>query len=275
MTKIEWTHRPGTIGVTWNPIRARNRETGGVGHYCIHASEGCRYCYAERLQPRFRNPIRYAPQDRDKIDVFLDQKVLFEPCKWRKPRTAFVCSMTDLFGEWVDEEWIEQIYVIMAAAEDHTFIVLTKRAERMRRFLDWPDLYNWIQQIAWDHFRPYVYTEDAPPRNIWMGVSVENQKAADERIPHLLDTPAVVRFVSAEPLLGPIDLSPYLSKLDWVIVGGESGPNARKMDPDWVRDIRDQCDRANVPFFFKQWGGRNKVKAGRALDGREHMEWPV
>ena len=276
-TKIEWTD------ATWNPIRARNRETGGVGHYCVHVSEGCRNCYAERMQPRFRNPIRYAAQDREKVNLFLDRKTLEQPLRWREPRMVFVCSMTDLFLEDHPDEWIDAVFAVMALCPQHTFQVLTKRPERMREYMASIDngdgaRLEGLRNALIEYMAQKIYYQrtgedplmwlavNLPLPNVWLGVSTENQAAANRRIPPLLDTPALVRFVSAEPLLGPADLTFYMSEfetdnngptypgLDWIIVGGESGPGARPMHPDWARSFRDQCQGAGVPFFFKQWG---------------------
>ena len=228
-TKIEWTDE------TWTPIRARNKETGGVGHFCVHVSPGCEHCYAEGLQKRFSNPIRYAAQDAEKVELFLDEKVLMKPLAWRKPRQVFVCSMTDLFYEGVPNDWIDRIMGTMAECGNHTFQVLTKRSARMH-----------------DYFTR-LHHGVAAPSNAWLGVSVEDRARID-RINQLRDTPAAIRFLSLEPLLedlGQLDLT----GIDWVIVGGESGPKARPMHPQWARNIRDQCVAAGVPYFFKQWGG--------------------
>lgn len=307
-TKIEWTDE------TWNPIRARNEETGGAGHFCVHVSPGCEHCYAEGFQKRFNNPVRYAAQDADKVEIFIHQNALEQPGRWRRPRRIFVCSMTDLFYEGHTDEMIIAVFAMMETAHWHQYQVLTKRPARMKQWL-----------------RDCWYTGRVLP-NVWLGVSVEDQTRADERIPILLDTPAAVRFLSAEPLLGPINLAPlhctdykygeenasiyalqtdgsyqvpashYTEnhpRLDWVIAGGESGLKARPMNPDWVRSIRDQCVAAGVPFFFKQWGawaplgawdvdkGRfvegaakaavervGKKAAGRTLDGRTWGEMP-
>ena len=304
-TKIEWVKdADGNQGETWTPIRARNRETGKVGHFCIHASPGCANCYAERMQPRFGNPVRFAAQDADKVELFLDLKMLTQPLRWKRPRTIFVCSMTDLFLESVPNEWIQVIFGVMLMSPHHRFQVLTKRADRMRSFMTWltefkstsacvAELLVWQLDVA----KQWPLTAEraiavgklgSPPSNIWLGVSAEDQKRAEERIPVLLDTPAAVRFVSLEPLLGGIDLTRLemapdqyrgqrgyragirvdalrnkhvesgvlrgLGGLDWVIVGGESGKGARPMHPDWARSLRDQCLSASVPFHFKQWG---------------------
>lgn len=319
MTTIEWTHRPGTKGESWNPIRARNLASGKIGHYCVKVSAGCANCYAERLQCRFGNDARYAAQDRDKVDIFLDEEVLLKPLRWRSPRTIFVCSMTDLFGEWIAEDLIDRIFAVMALCPQHTFQVLTKRAERMRDYMSgarnrvgFLTLVYALRGTGDINEEPYQDPENRPwpLRNVWLGVSCECQSEANKRIPDLLATPAAVRFVSCEPLLGPIDLravrwvhATALTGLDWVIVGGESGPHARPMYPDWARSLRDQCKGAGVSFFFKQWGDWadadaalrpgecsigwrtrlisgvglvrcGKKRAGRLLDGVEHNEWP-
>lgn len=226
-TKIEWADR------VWNPI------TG-----CNKVSQGCKNCYAERIANRFWG-------DRKFTDVICHEDRLRDPLKWRKPSMIFVNSMSDLFHEKVPFEFIKQVFHIMSLAEQHTFLVLTKRPERM------------LEYFKWDGFGSVSY---AWPNWIWLGVSVEDQKAADSRIPLLLQSPAKVKFLSCEPLLGPImfkiDWLPVLigdgpekfPGIDWVIAGGESGPNARPMHPQWPRYLRDRCQEADVPFFFKQWG---------------------
>lgn len=261
-SRIEWTEK------TWNPV------TG-----CTKISAGCKNCYAERLSSRLQKMgvVRYA----DGFAVKTHPDVLPEPLRWKKPAVVFVNSMSDLFHDDVPAGFIAEVFDVMEKAAQHTFQVLTKRPERML------DL-----NLSW-------------PPNVWAGVSVENQQAADERIPLLLQTPAAVRFLSCEPLLGPVDLlgvrfdshtrmdvlsgrgvttrsgviaqsipNAFCERIDWVIVGGESGPEARPMHPDWVRSIRDECEIAGVPFFFKQWGGVNKGRAGRILDGRTYDELP-
>jgi len=216
---------------TWNPV------TG-----CTKISPGCRHCYAERMakrlkamgQPRYRNGFRLTLQP-DALEV---------PLRWKRPRMIFVNSMSDLFHKSVPLEFIRQCFDVMASAAQHTFQVLTKRPERaaeLAKHLPWPD-------------------------NVWMGTSVENADYVS-RIHSLVQIPASVRFLSLEPLLGPVPRLP-LQGIGWVIVGGESGPKARRMDSTWVFQIRDRCVRYNVPFFFKQWGGTNKKKSGRLLDGR-------
>jgi protein gp37 len=284
-TPIEWTQgEDGSQGYTWNPLRARNLETGRIGWHCEHASEGCRHCYAEQRNKgffQFGTRLPYTRQSRDEVEIFLDENTIEQPLHWRKSGMIFVCSMTDLFGEFHKDEWIDRIFGVMALCPQHTFQVLTKRADRMR---DWS--YRMCRTGVLKLDTPYKdirIPESWPLANCWMGVSVEDQKTADERIPLLLETPAAVRFISAEPLLGPIDLDGIeinerenidalrgvhrffpddtgyfehdsIEGIDWVIVGGESGPGARPMHPDWARSLRDQCVAAGTPFFMKQWG---------------------
>lgn len=248
-TKIEWTD------VTWSPV------TG-----CTKVSTGCKHCYAERQWPRLAAPGQpYA--GRAFSDVQCHPERLEQPLHWRKPRRVFVNSMSDLFHEDVPDAFIDEIFGVMWEAKEHTFQILTKRADRMRDYMSRHELMM--------RYLPHV----------WLGISAENQETAEERIPPLLETPAAARFVSLEPLLGPIDLTdmvidkgagweqhfdclycdvdpeddePYHGTcLDWVIVGGESGPKARPMHPDWVRSIRDECQAAGVPFFFKQGSQAN------------------
>lgn len=293
MTKIEWTQRPGTKGETWNPIRATNKRTGGTGHFCVKVSAGCQNCYAADFQKRFNNKVRYAAQDADKVELFLDEIAILKPLHWKKPRTIFVCSMTDLFYDGHEDDWIDQVFAVMALCPQHTFIILTKRHDRMNAYFQKHFTRHKCGHIAagitgkqhpgGHDCDPDVCNMHFPLPNVWIGVSIEDQKAANERIPYLLGTPAAVRFLSVEPLLGPIDLTDIvtpvregvtdhfdaldhieanmyaeepdnLAALDWVIVGGESGHNARPMHPDWARSLRDQCKTARVPFFFKQWG---------------------
>lgn len=321
MTAIEWTHRPGTKGESWNPIRARDRATGRVGWHCTHASDGCRNCYAERLNLNRRGlaygtGLAYKPGHEKDVEIFLDDATLSQPLRWRSPRTIFVCSMTDPFGAFVPDATIDRIFAIAALCPQHTFIVLTKRSVRMRDYLAHPAASVRIYDIVMDMVivegvSAVLTTRDthaiAPPGNkvmlgqwplpnVWMGVSAERQQEWDERTADLKATPAAIRFVSGEPLLGPIVGD--MAGLCWVITGGESGPEARPSNPQWFRDLRDQCAAAHVPFFFKQWGawvsvsevagdgphfkfedGRTvrrltKRAAGRTLDGVEHNGWP-
>lgn len=229
-SKIEWTD------ASWNPIRG----TKGNWH-CTKVSEGCRNCYAERMNKRFFGLDYTVGAD----TMRLDEDRLGDPIRWKKPRRIFVCSMTDLFHERVCRGWIWCLAKVMAECPQHTFQILTKRPARA--------LETWS-------LREYL----PPLPNVWFGVSVEDQETADARIPILLEIPAAVRFVSYEPALGPVDLdgcdadpdSPYI---DWVIAGGESGPAARPADPQWFRDVRDDCRRAGVPFFMKQMARREPI----------------
>lgn len=223
---------------TWNPV------TG-----CTKVSPGCAHCYAEAITLRFRRGGAFLP---GKTTVKTHDERLSLPLSWRSPRRIFVNSMSDLFHEEVPLDFIRQVFDVMALAEQHTFQILTKRHDRLRTL---------AEQLAW-------------PQNVWMGVSVENQYWADRRIPALLEVPAAVRFLSVEPLLKAVNLRPYLEELDWVIVGGESGPKARPLKPEWVRQIRDDCSDFGVPFFFKQWGGVTSKAGGRVLDGHIWDEMP-
>lgn len=291
-TKIEWTD------ATWNPI------TG-----CSVVSPGCTNCYAMKLAgTRLKHhPSRMGLTRDTKAgpvwtgEVSFNAEWLDQPLRWTKPRMIFVCAHGDLFAEGVPDEWIDQVFAVMALCPQHTFQVLTKRPERMREYLaEWrqfrvaeaalqvgrnlPDSYpGW----SLDHWKPSATRGCSAPAiwplpNVWLGVSVEDQRRADERIPILLDTPAAIRWISAEPLLGPVDLTDachgswffdalrgtrwhddpdgpnqaeqFARGLDWVVAGGESGPGARPMHPDWARSLRDQCATAGVPFLFKQWG---------------------
>ena len=223
---------------TWNPV------TG-----CTKISAGCKNCYAETMARRLK--AMGQPNYRNGFELTLHDHALELPLHWSRPRMIFVNSMSDLFHDNVPLDFIQRVFDVMRQASWHQFQVLTKRAKRLARIsreLDWP-------------------------ANVWMGVSVEDQQNAD-RIAHLQRTGAAVKFLSLEPLLGPIECLD-LKGIDWVIVGGESGPRARPMNVDWAISIRDQCREMNVPFFFKQWGGRNKKKAGRVLEGRTWDEKPA
>jgi protein gp37 len=223
---------------TWNPV------TG-----CVKISAGCKNCYAERMALRLKamGQVNYI----NGFKPTMHEKVIEYPLRWKKPQNIFVNSMSDLFLDIIPLPFIENVFYTMNQADWHRFQVLTKRSERLLELnnkLKWTD-------------------------NIWMGVSVENEKYK-HRIDHLRQTDAKVKFLSIEPLIGPVGKL-NLKKIDWVIVGGESGPKARPMDKDWVMDIRNQCLKAKVPFFFKQWGGVNKKKTGRILDGQIWDEMPV
>lgn len=313
MTKIEWVARPGTTPESWSPI------TG-----CSKVSEGCRSCWAERMARRLAGRYGY-PEVPHHFDVTLHPNRLFQPLHWRKPRSAFVCSMSDLFHESIeilDSTYVRDIFAVMALSHRHTFLLLTKRPHVAERTLtdefansaEWATRelkqMNGICDERW-HSSEFEW----PLPNVWLGTSVENQARADERIPLLLQTPAAVRFVSVEPMLEKINLWPHLDDiayydgvlgskpaLNWVLCGGESGPDARPLHPDWARDLRDQCLATSVPFFLKQRGAwtwwdlgsptyQNKPEhifddglvvrrvgkkaAGRLLDGREWNEFPA
>lgn len=222
---------------TWNPL------TG-----CTKISPGCKFCYAERMSARLK--AMGQRNYRNGFKLTLHEHMLESPLRWKKPQVVFVNSMSDLFQDEVPVTFIQQVFATMRSAHWHQFQVLTKRSDRLlevNRKLEWTD-------------------------NIWMGVSVENDKY-QFRIDDLRQTGAAVKFLSLEPLLGPLPKL-NLSGIDWVIVGGESGPGARPMHKDWVTSIRDQCSAAGVSFFFKQWGGVNKKKAGRSLDGRQYDAMP-
>jgi protein gp37 len=234
-TAIEWTD------ATWNPV------TG-----CTKISAGCDHCYAERFSERFRGTPGHPFESG--FDVTLRPERLEIPLRWRASRMIFVNSMSDLFHKSVPTEFVARACETMERAHWHTFQILTKRSSRLRRFLK--DRYG----------------AGRGPAHMWFGVSVED-RARLSRVRHLRETPAGVRFLSIEPLIGPVgELD--LTDIDWVIVGGESGPGARAMHPDWVRDIRDQCAAQGVAFFFKQWGGFRPKSGGRELDGREWSEFP-
>jgi protein gp37 len=223
---------------TWNPV------TG-----CSKVSAGCLNCYAERMAKRLK--AMGQPNYRHGFKVAVHEKALALPLKWKKPRLVFVNSMSDLFHKDVPLSFIKRVFDAMLKADWHCYQILTKRPERLLE-LD--------PKLAW-----------AP--HIWMGVTVEDATHKD-RIHDLRKTHAHVKFVSLEPLLSPLGRLP-LKGIDWAIVGGESGPGARPMNPEWAISVRDQCERAGVPFFFKQWGGVNKKKAGRLLDGREYNSMPA
>lgn len=276
-SKIEWTDE------TWPVI------TG-----CSPESEGCPNCYAARMAAtRLKHHPRYAglaemvnSKPRWTGEVRLNYDVFDQPHRWRKPRMVFVASMGDLFHEDVPFRFIDRVFHVVELGRQHTFQILTKRPKRMLEYMT-------------------SRSADFPLPNVWLGVTAENQKCADERIPLLLQMPATVRFVSCEPLLELISLLPYLPLdyeiglgedtlesgrlpgLDWVIVGGESGPDARPMHPYWARSLRDQCQAAGIPFFFKQWGewlandeiypmfGSTKLMRGRIMDAWGRMFWRV
>jgi len=294
---IEWTD------ATWNPV------TG-----CTIVSPGCTNCYAMRLAgTRLKNhPSRIGLTKPSKAgpvwtgEVRFNEKALLEPLKWKRPRMIFVCAHGDLFHESVPDEWIDRVFAVMALCPQHTFQVLTKRSARMlaymtdpttrdrltdavraigraydskphsakRRIMTADDIVGWNAWATAGNLESGTHAWPLP--NVWLGVSAERQQEADARIPDLLATPAAVRFVSAEPLLGPIDLQTDLRRyldhglscrpgaIDWIITGGESGRGARPMHPDWARSIRDQCAAAGVAFLFKQWGAWGDFSDGFA-----------
>jgi protein gp37 len=233
---IEWTD------ATWNPVRG-----------CTKISPGCKHCYAETFAERFRG-VKGHPYERG-FDLRLIPEKLVEPFAWRTPKLVFVNSMSDLFQPDVPDEYVKAVCEVMVKANWHTYQVLTKRSERLKELL--------CGRLRFA----------AAQKHIWWGVSVEDRKYGLPRIADLRDAPAAVRFLSVEPLLedlGSVDLE----GIDWVIVGGESGPGARPMRKEWVLSIREQCKAARVAFFFKQWGGTRKSLNGRELDGRTYDEYP-
>jgi protein gp37 len=293
-SSIEWTD------ATWSPTLG-----------CLKVSAGCEHCYAIRnayRQEHFFKRPDYQGLTRKLPDGSLNWtgtvRMLPErlrlPLSWTKPRRIFVDSMSDLFHDQVPDDFIDQVFATMAWSARHTYQILTKRPERMLRYLTTPDRLTLIENARCDtcvrsgglcgypgdDCGLLADTVLALP-NVWLGVSVENQATADERIPLLLQTPAAVRFLSCEPLLGPVDLAHVIDPhwpdalnvnafrgIDWVIAGGESGPDFRPMDLDWARSLRDQCQAAGVAFHFKQHGGRTHGAGGRLLDGRTWDEYP-
>lgn len=331
-TKIEWATD------TWNPI------TG-----CTPISEGCQNCYAKRMSKRLAGRCGY--DKNEPFKVTLHKNRLDEPLHWKKPSKIFVCSMGDLFHEGISDMAIEDVFATMSMCPQHTFLLLTKRPDRVLHWFshfraDFPTetVRAQVWRSRWSIYKTQKHFEWPLP-NVWLGVTAENQQRADERIPILLQIPAAVRFVSVEPMLGPVDLTQITlgsnghglrfvhnaltgwstgyhedtrkqklsrndeySRLDWVICGGETGPGARPMHPDWVRSLRDQCQAAGTPFFFKSWGNYcapsqmpestyrawdylygtetcwredyptpwkvGKKKAGRLLDGQVWEQWP-
>lgn len=267
-SKIEWTE------ATWNPV------TG-----CTKVSPGCDNCYAETFAERWRGTAGHPYENG--FDLTLRPERLDQPLRWKRPRRIFVNSMSDLFHDDIPDSHIAEVFSVMARTPQHTYQILTKRHGRMRSLLSRPSFRDNL--AMWG--RPW------PLSNVWLGVSVENQQWADIRIPALVDTPAAVRWLSCEPLLGSVSLLAWLNggfgvvapDLHWVVVGGESGRKSRPMHPDWARSLRDECTAAGVPFFFKQWGEWLPVRtpsgehhervgkrgAGRELDDRTWDEYPT
>ena len=223
---------------TWNPV------TG-----CSEVSPGCAHCYAKTFAERWRG-VPGHPYEQG-FDLRLWPERLDVPLRWRRPRVVFVNSMSDLFHEDIPDDYVAEVFDVMVRAEQHTFQVLTKRHERLAEL---------ASQLPW-------------PRNVWMGVTIENRRFV-HRADYLREVPAAVRFISAEPLLGPLERLD-LSGVDWLIAGGESGPRHRRIDVAWVTDLRDRCLAEDVAFFFKQWGGHRPKSGGREFDGREWNEMPV
>ena len=235
-SSIEWTE------TTWNPV------TG-----CTKVTRGCDNCYAERLAERFRGTPGH-PFERG-FDLTLRPERISQPLSWKRSRMVFVNSMSDLFHKDIPTKYIDSVFDTMESADWHIFQILTKRSPLMRDYLK------------------HRYGSLLAPQHIWCGVSVEDDKATP-RIKHLKDSPVSTRFLSIEPLLGPVgDID--IQGISWVIVGGESGPNARPMKPEWVIEIQETCEELEIPFFFKQWGGRTPKSGGRLLDGIEHNGFPA
>lgn len=291
-TGIQWTD------ATWNPIRG-----------CEPYSPGCAHCYAANVAARFSQPTEKFPNPpyaglavktphggRWTGELLQVEDHLDQPLRWQKPRRIFVNSMSDLFWDKVPFDYIDRVFAVMALARRHTFQVLTKRPERMYEYFQsgakelmdrWGDACR--AEPTWARYREEAIGASWPLPNVWLGTSVESQEFLDPRLSHLARTPAAVRFVSAEPLLGPLMFNHDFNKgataglrrhwldpdgaVNWLIVGGESQKGARPMDPEWVRSLRDQCVNAGVPFFFKQWGGHPNTHA-RELDGRTWDEFP-
>ena len=233
---IEWTD------ATWNPV------TG-----CTKITRGCDNCYAERIAERFRGTPGHPFENG--FDLTLRPKRITQPLSWKRPRMIFVNSMSDLFHKKIPTDFIDRVFETMEQAEHHVFQVLTKRSSLMRDYLR------------------RRYGSELAPRHIWCGVSVEDHRAT-ARIRHLQEAPISTRFLSIEPLLGPVgDID--IGGVSWVIVGGESGPGARPLNPEWVLEVRNLCERKEIPFFFKQWGGRTPKAGGRLLEGIEHNAAPA
>jgi protein gp37 len=281
-TDIQWTNE------SWNPIAAFDRETGKRGWFCVHASTGCLNCYAEKTNTWRGNGHLYRVPNLEKVEIRLLDDVLLKPFHWREPRRVFPCSMTDLFFDAHSDAMLDRMFAVMALTPRHTYQVLTKRAARLRAYFTTPDRKRRIAEtvmelsgrlaaaakshkarVSLDHFSA-CFAGAGPFPNVWLGVSTENQKAADDRIPDLLATPAAVRWISAEPLLDHLDLTCIeltastrlnaltggggIPRLDWVVGGGESGPSARPCDIDDLGRIVYQCRAAGVACFVKQLG---------------------
>ena len=278
-SKIEWTN------ATWNPV------TG-----CTKVSPGCDHCYAETFAERWRGiPGHHFEQG---FDVTLRPERLEQPRRWKRPRRIFVNSMSDVFHEAIPDDFILQMFAVMAVTPQHTYQVLTKRHGRMRSLLSKPKFADDVWALVWQLDGGLAWRRRQwPLRHVWCGVSAEDQHWADIRIPALLHTPAAVRFVSAEPLLGPIDLEPYIPlgcdcgtgllgghedtcmlvrpTLDWVIVGGESGPGARPCGLGWIEELVNQCHATETPMFVKQFGSVLGREFGAGPKGGDMDRWPA
>ena len=300
-TSISWTE------YTSSPLRYRD-ENGRTVWACVHASAGCVNCYAEALAQRFDRGMTFTAPHIQSVTPYLDEKEMQALCtsKAISGKKVFIEDMSDLFGEWVPDALIDQVFAVMALRYDVTFQVLTKRADRVRAYLGAPGRDDIVFEAGTGWRMGRFANAIFPLPNVWIGVSAEDQQNADERIPLLLETPAAVRFVSIEPMIGPVDLNcivpaklrpeyendpiveldalsglwsgideytPGRAHLDWVIIGGESGPHFRHMDPEWARDLVGQCRDAGVAVWFKQMSG---LRPGTAptLDGIEYHEWP-
>lgn len=306
-TNISWAEH------SINPVRARDKNTGAAGHFCEKISTGCRFCYASAMQGRF-GMHEYLATNRDKVELFLDEHALKSVLARKKPTRYFWCTMTDLFWSAIPDAWIDRCFATMALTPRHTHLVLTKRAERMREYFSEGRSGSWgtpafemAKAIGWvvspmdEKWLPVRERIINPPLpNVWLGCSVENQEWADRRIPHLLATPAAVRFLSVEPLLGPVRLGNWIARdcpscggtgpdapgptsadpecgrcggrgsppsgLHWVIVGAESGPDRRPAEVKWFADVVRQCDDASVAVFVKQDGAHKPGQQGRLPD---------
>lgn len=280
-TAIQWTHVPGYKGETWNPV------TG-----CDRVSPGCAHCYALELASRLKRMGQYRYQ-RDGnprtsgpgFGVTLHSDILGRPQTWQKPRAVFVNSMSDLFHEEIPDRFIAEVFAVMRIAAQHIFMVLTKRPERMRDLLNDPNFAELVASaVGVRGFHDGIPHSQIASENVWLGVTIENRRFV-HRADLLRETPAAVRFISAEPLLGPLfdddwwpDFPQHMLDLrgiDWLITGGESGPRHRRFDPAWAIQLRDACAAAGVAFLHKQNGGPRPDSNGRLLDGRTYDEFPA
>lgn len=293
MTTIAWTTE------SWNPFRATDTETGKVGWYCQLVSPGCQKCYAQQMNRYRGNGHKYDVRGREGLTILIDEKALRKPLGWKKGLRIFVCSMTDLFLEEHSDYDIARVFAIMAIARQHTFQVLTKRASRARKLLSNPEFASVVGEALAEMNVPAggatIHVFQWPLPNVHLGVSAEDQARADARIPELLETPAAVRWVSYEPALGPIDFTKvgtfrnedlsaleecvgYVerAKLDWIVVGGESGPGARAFDPIWASDVINACRGMDTKVFVKQMGSVIAKASGYAdSKGEDPNEWPL